>query len=93
MRRNVRKWICCLGVVAIMFMADTKAVHAETYNCDPWKIINKNYECRTPICDGKRRTGYLTVVRQRKCTYSDTGYTFTIPDTYVEEQGCCELDS
>ncbi|MDE5818099.1 MAG: hypothetical protein K2N41_00115 [Lachnospiraceae bacterium] len=94
MRRSVRKWICCLGAVAIVLVADMEAVHAESASgCGAWEVYDSNYDCRTPICDGKRRTGYLTTKRYKVCTHSDTGEQYTLMDTYVEEKGCCIYDN
>lgn len=90
MRRKVRKWICCLGAVAIVFMADIGTVHAEgEYFCEAWKVDSTTEDCRTPICDGVHLTRFIIEKRYKKCTYVNTGYTFTIPDTYVREDGCC----
>ena len=90
MRRKIRKWICCLGVVAIMFMADTKAIHAaDEYRCEAWEIDSITEDCRTPICDGVHLTRFITVKKHRICTHLNTGYIILIPDTYVREDGCC----
>ncbi len=90
MRRSVRKWICCLGAVAIVLVADMGAVHAAAeYACGGWIIDEYREECRTPVCDGVRLTNYITTKRHKNCVYVSAGYSFTIPDTYVEEKGCC----
>lgn len=77
-----------------MFTADMGEVYAGgTDGCGPWKEDYSNYDCRTPICDGKRRTGYLTTKRHKTCTHPDTGEQYVLTDTYVEDKGCCEYDT
>lgn len=95
MRRNsigkrVEKWICGMGAAAMMFGMCGGQVHAEAeYECGAWVVDNKTEDCRTPICDGVHLTKFVTEQRHKTCTYLRTGYTFTIPETRVEEGGCC----
>ena len=77
-----------------MLTADMGEVHAESASgCGAWEVYDSSYDCRTPICDGKRRTGYLTMKRRKTCTHPDTGEQYVLADTYVEEKGCCEYDT
>lgn len=90
-RKQLCKAICCL--VAALMMVTTWPAHtaqaADEFTCGPWMNHSATAECRTPMCDGTRLGLYVTHTRNKKCTYVNTGYTFTIPDSYVEDRGCC----
>lgn len=89
--KRMSKAICCIGAALMMFSAlPPNTVHAEdTFTCGAWVNISVTPECRTPMCDGTRLGLYVKYQRKKTCTYTNTGYTFEIPDTYVEDRGCC----
>ncbi len=88
--RRFRKLICCLGAALMMFTVMPRNVQAEDeFTCGAWINDSVTPACRTPMCDGTRLGLYITYQRHKNCKYVNTGYTFSIPDTYVESRGCC----
>lgn len=87
MKRYLRRGICCFGVTLMMFMAQMSSVSAD--ECDAWETDSVTENCRTPICDGVRRTAYLTYRRHKTCRDNSTNETYTLTDIYTCEGGCC----
>jgi len=88
--RKICRMLCCLGAVLMIAVLVPGNVYAEDeFTCGAWINDSVTPECRTPMCDGTRLGLYITYKRHKNCTYKNTGYTFTIPDTSVESRGCC----
>ncbi len=89
MKRYLGRGICCLGAALLLLLTEVSPVRAEEHRCEPWVVDHVTEDCRTPICDGVRRTSYLTYQCHKTCTYLPTNYTYSIPNTYTREGGCC----
>lgn len=89
MKRYLGRGICCMGAALLLFLAEVSPVRAEEHSCGSWVVDNVTEDCRTPICDGVHLTGYRIYETHKTCTYTPTNYTYTIPNTYTQEGGCC----